>query len=399
MKITFPLSSSAILTGAALMLIASSCSGSGVEVTVNPSTPRSGDIVEIPAGNIVDQLGTDRLLVVAQSGDTVMSQLTHDNKLIFPGADGTYKIVPASATTDTSTTVSDGKPVPAKDALVFGRLYPERADDIAWENDLVGFRIYGPATQAKGEKAFGYDIFFKYPGTGLVVEDLYRPETDPATWVKVDSLRAIDPALAEEFIKSFSYHIDHGKGMDCYAVGPTLGAGVAALMPADSIAFPWCYDKAEVLDNGPLRFTVELTFAPKAIGADSAVVEHRLISLDAGSHMNRTRVWYDGLTVPTPVTAGLPRRDDTASVTDSDAGIIAYADPTQGPDNGRALLGVYFPAGIREACERDGHILGVTDYTPGDTLEYYWGFAWDKTDIKNMEEWRQYLESFSRSHK
>lgn len=389
MKFISPLRPSAIIAGAALMLIASSCSDGGVEVKVDPSTPRSGDMVEVSADYIVDRLGTDRLQVIAPSGEAVTSQLTHDNKLIFLGADGTYKVMPAPAVADSTET----------DALVFGRLYPERADDIAWENDLVGFRIYGPATQAKGEKAFGYDIFFKYPGTGLVVEELYRPETDPATWVKVDSLRSIDPALAEEFIKSFSYHIDHGKGMDCYAVGPTLGAGVAALMPADSIAFPWCYDKAEVLDNGPLRFTVELTFAPKAIGTDSAVVEHRLISLDAGSHMNRTRVWYDGLTVPTPVTAGLPRRDDTASVTDSDTGIIAYSDPTQGPDNGRALLGVYFPAGIREACERDGHILGITDYTPGDTLEYYWGFAWDKTDIKNLEEWRQYLESFSRSHK
>lgn len=383
----------------ALMLMASSCSGNGVEVNVDPTTPRSGDIVEVSADNIVHRLGTDRLQVIAPSGEKVISQLTHDNKLIFPGADGTYKVVPAPHVTDSTEADAADRPVPAEGAVVFGRLYPERADDIAWENDLVGFRIYGPATQAKGEKAFGYDIFFKYPGSGLVVEDLYRPETDPATWMKVDSLRAIDPALAEEFIKSFSYHIDHGKGMDCYAVGPTLGAGVAALMPADSIAFPWCYDKAEVLDNGPLRFTVKLTFAPVVIGNDSSVVEHRLISLDAGSHLNRTRVWYDGLTVPTSVTAGFPRRDDSASIADATAGIIAYADPTQGPDNGRALLGVYFPAGIREICERDGHILGITDYAPGDTLEYYWGFAWDKTDIKDPEEWKQYLDAFSKTHK
>lgn len=52
---------------------------------------------------------------------------------------------------------------------VTGRLYPERADDVAWENEKVGFRIYGPATQAKGERSFGYDIFFKYPDKGLVL--------------------------------------------------------------------------------------------------------------------------------------------------------------------------------------------------------------------------------------
>ena len=29
--------------------------------------------------------------------------------------------------------------------------------------------------------------------------------------------------------RGISYHVDHGNGMDCYAVGPTLGGGTAAL--------------------------------------------------------------------------------------------------------------------------------------------------------------------------
>ena len=35
--------------------------------------------------------------------------------------------------------------------------------------------------------------------------------------------------------------------MDCYAVGPTLGAGVAALMAGDTIIYPYCYRTQETV--------------------------------------------------------------------------------------------------------------------------------------------------------
>ena len=277
---------------------------------------------------------------------------------------------------------------------VYGRLYPERADDVAWENEVVGFRIYGPGTQKKNEKAYGYDIFFKHPTCDLIVEKLYEPETNPATWVKVDSLRKIDPKLADEFISTFSYHIDHGLGMDCYAVGPTLGDGVAAILDGDSICFPWCYEKATVLENGPKRFTVRLDFAPVAKGADKSVTEHRLITLDSGSHLNKCKVWFDGLSGSRKIVAGVPRRDDHRAYLDAERGIVAYADPTQGPDNGRAMLGVRMP-GAEKAYEAHGHILLEKTIAPTDTLEYEWGFAWDRArnaDIPDFDAWLDYLK-------
>lgn len=277
------------------------------------------------------------------------------------------------------------------ETVVSGRIYPERADDVAWENELVGFRIYGPATQAKGEKAYGYDIFFKHPSEELIVPQLYAPETDPETWRKVDSLRAVNPELADEFIKTFSYHIDHGLGMDCYAVGPTLGAGVAALLDCDTICFPWCYEKAEILENGPLRFTVRLDFPPRRVGQDSTVIEHRLISLESNSHLNKTKVWYDGLSDSRGIVAGFPLRDDSSPYTDMAKGIVAYADPTQGPDNGKAMLGLIFDNPVDSMYVSEGHILARTLINPADTLNYRWGFAWDRTDINTFDAWKEYL--------
>jgi|GEM_PF-1084671 len=275
-----------------------------------------------------------------------------------------------------------------------GRIYPERQDDLAWENNLVGFRAYGPATRRKGEKAYGYDIFFKYPDKGLVLRDLYYEECNPTNWAKADSLRAIDRKLASDFINSFSYHIDNGKGMDCYAVGPTLGCGASAIMLNDSLLYSWCHETAEILESDTDRFRALLTYPAKSIGQAENVVEKRLISLEKNSYLNRCEVSFEGLDQPYEIAVGFPLRDDSEIISDTKRGIIAYADPTQGPGNGKALLGIVIPGGADRIEKRDGHILAIKKIEPGSSLCYYWGFAWDKCDIRNMKQWTKYLENY-----
>lgn len=383
-----PLLSSFVL--AALILSAGCTQKNGVEVDIanNLDLDRKGEMVELNAHQIIERLGSENYYVVDAEGNEIPSQTTHDGLIIFQvdvaaNSSSTYTILP-SDTLHTYPTV------------VTGRIYPERADDVAWENELVGFRAYGPATQAKGERAFGYDIFFKHATEEPILETLYAAETSPRTWEIVDSLRKIDNQLAEDYISTFSYHIDHGLGMDCYAVGPTLGAGVAALAPGDSLNIPWCYSKAEVLDNGPLRFSVSLFFEPRPVVTDS-IDEFRIISLDAGSRLNRTYVDYTGFKEAKMhrMALGFPRRDDSAALTDRN-GIIAYADPTQGPDNGKAMLGIVNPSGFRSFAESEGHILGFTELPVDWTLEYYWGFAWDREDIKSFDEWTKYLSDYAK---
>lgn len=383
-----PLLSSFVL--AALILSAGCTQKNGVEVDIanNLDLDRKGEMVELNAHQIIERLGSENYYVVDAEGNEIPSQTTHDGLIIFQAdvaanSSSTYTILP-SDTLHTYPTV------------VTGRIYPERADDVAWENELVGFRAYGPATQAKGERAFGYDIFFKHATEEPILETLYAAETSPRTWEIVDSLRKIDNQLAEDYISTFSYHIDHGLGMDCYAVGPTLGAGVAALAPGDSLNIPWCYSKAEVLDNGPLRFTLSLDFATRGVGIDS-ISESRIITLDAGSQLNKASVTYNGFedTETCRVAFGFPRRDESAALNDS-TGIIAYADPTQGPDNGKAMLGIVKPSGFDYFAESEGHILGFDNVATDAPIEYFWGFAWDREDIKSFDEWTKYLSDYAK---
>ena len=376
-------------------------------VTVTVTNPlameRSNEMVEVSMETVIDRLGladTAQIVVLNADGQQVPYQITYDGKVIFPAA------IAAGGTA--TYTIQTGTPE-AFDVKACGRCYPERMDDMAWENDLVAFRAYGPALQAKGERGFGYDLFTKYNTTEPILEAMYAKELDKETLAKIAELKKTDPKAAAELSRERSYHIDHGYGMDCYAVGPTLGAGVAALMVNDSIIYPWCYKNQEILDNGPLRFTVKLEFTPLTVKGDSTVVETRLITLDAGSHLNKTAVSYSNLKETLPIVAGIVLHEpDGAVVADAANGYITYVDPTTGPDNGKIFMGAAVPAVVKDAKtvlfsekekkERnnaDGHVLAVSDYEPGSEYVYYWGFAWDKADIKTADAWNRYMADFA----
>ena len=376
-------------------------------LTVTVSNPlameRTNEIIEIPMNKVVGELGladTAQVIVLDKEGMEVPYQITYDVKLIFPAT--------VAAESSDTYTLQIGTPADVS-VKACGRVYPERLDDLAWENDLVGFRAYGPALQARGERGFGYDLFTKRETTEPVLEEMYAMQTSEENWAKANELRKTDPKAAGELIHSFSYHVDHGYGMDCYAVGPTLGAGVAALMINDSILYPWCYKDYEILDNGPLRFTVKLEFHPFTVKGETTVVETRIITLDTGSHLNRTTVMYSHLQETLPIVTGIVLHEpDGAIVADAANGYITYVDPTNGPDQGRIFIGAAFPTDVKEAktvlfseAEKkqrnnaDGHVLAVSEYEPNGEYVYYWGFAWDRADIQTPEAWNEYMKAFA----
>lgn len=374
-----------------------------VTVTNPLAMERSNEMVEVSMETVTNRLGladTAQIVVLNADGQQVPYQITYDDKVIFPAT---------VAANDIATyTIQTGTPE-AFDVKACGKCYPERMDDMAWENDLVAFRAYGPALQAKGERGFGYDLFTKRDTSEPILEAMYAKETDRETRAKLRELKKTDPEKADALLKEMSYHIDHGHGMDCYAVGPTLGAGVAALMVDDNIIYPWCYKNQEILDNGPLRFTVKLEFNPLTVKGDSTVVETRLITLDAGSHLNRTAVSYSNLKETLPIVTGIVLHEpDGAVVADAANGYITYVDPTTGLDNGKIFMGAAVPTVVKDAKtvlfsekekkERnnaDGHVLAVSDYEPGSEYVYYWGFAWDRADIKTADAWNLYMADFA----
>lgn len=365
---------------------------------------RVGEMVEIPMETIKNQLNVSDASSIILSDDKGIEtpfQLTFDQKIIFPAT--------VAASSEKTYTLRKGTPseVPMR---VCGKVYPVRMDDLAWENDLVGFRAYGPALQALGERGFGYDLFTKRGTPEPVLEKMYAMETDKETWERINELKKTDPVAAEELRKTITYHVDRGYGMDCYAVGPTLGAGVAALMDGTDIIYPWCYKHVDILDNGPLRFTAKLEFTPLNVRGKDNVIETRVISLDLGSHLNRTSVSYTQLEEAMSIVTGIVMHNtDGAVVTDAKEGYMTYVDPTTGPNQGTIFMGAAFPNEVKEAKTQlfspeekksrnnaDGHVLAISNYVPGKEYVYYWGFAWDRADIQSKEAWNDYMAGFAK---
>ena len=351
---------------------------SGATLLVSNSLPydRLGEAVELPLNDIDTRFRTGFILTDA-AGHEIDYQNTSDSTLLF------LADVPASS--ESRYCLKSGNPSPVK-PKVFGRKFPEHKDNMNWENDCAAYVAYGPALQRSGERGFGYDVWTKSVDT-LVIEERNR-------------LRDLGKSL----------HRDHGNGMDAYIVANTLGAGTAALLNDDgSLIYPWAWREYEIVDNGPLRFKVRLTYNPAVIGDDPSVVEQRVITLDAGSELNRAEVSYEGLSRTRRIAPGIVVHRQNPYGDIAGDNVIAYADSTDNPRNGNGVIfvGVIVPdnevdityrAVDQPARDALGHILAVSDYAPGDTFTYYWGSSWTKRPgaPATLNEWLELLRDRAR---
>lgn len=380
-----------------------------VTLTVNnPVKTARLEMVEVKVEDVKRKMSNGKwsgLVVVTDAdGKEIPSQVTYDGKLIFQaGVGGKGKSIYY---------VQQGTPqqyeVKAK-----GRLFVERQDEFGWENDRVAYRVYGHGG------AVGYDLFNKST-SDLMLDYWYASEQN-------QEMRSVSKQLhdrgyhdlADQVYNAYCYHIDHGKGMDCYTVGPTLGGGANALLNDDgSLFMPQCYKTFEILDQGPLRFTVKFTY-PEQEYKGEKVTETRIISLDAGSHFNRVTVSYQGLTHPAQMAAGtvIHQSNPTAYVLSQENGYMGYEDlgdasvynakyrDELAKQMGKIYVGLLFPQKNismsyqqRENGIATGHILATTLLSIVNhqlsTYTYYFGSGWDKnpnTGFHSLTDWEAHL--------
>ena len=382
-----------------LMLPMTSWAGKTVTITVtNDENEQRQELVEIDLKTIVDKLalGEDDAFVVRNAfGQQVDYQVTYDGKLLID-----VSVRPCGKA---QFTVSKGVPEPMK-TWVKGKMYPTRKDDIAWENDRGAYRVYGPALQRTGEKSFGTDVWTKNTPE-IVVEDRYTADYDGNILKNIYHKKGQGDKWRDEDLHT-SFHLDHGNGLDCYSVGSTLGCGTPALMDGNTLIYPYCYKEYEILDNGPLRFTVALTYHPAKVKKDENVVEHRIMSLDKGSNFNKITVWYEGLTKPCDFASGVVIHSEDKENVVLGSNYVHYADPTDNPakHNFQVYVAALFPYGdVKTKMLKydtpnkgiEGHALGILKKLENNQkYTYYAGSAWSKADVRTQREWQVRIDSF-----
>lgn len=382
-----------------LMLPMTSWAGKTVTITVtNDENEQRQELVEIDLKTILDKLalGEDDAFVVRNAfGQQVDYQVTYDGKLLID-----VSVRPCGKA---QFTVSKGVPEPMK-TWVKGKMYPTRKDDIAWENDRGAYRVYGPALQRTGEKSFGMDVWTKNTPE-IVVEDRYTADYDGNILKNIYHKKGQGDKWRDEDLHT-SFHLDHGNGLDCYSVGSTLGCGTPALMDGNTLIYPYCYKDYEILDNGPLRFTVALTYHPAKVKKDENVVEHRIMSLDKGSNFNKITVWYEGLTKPCDFASGVVIHSEDKESVVLGSNYVHYADPTDNPakHNFQVYVAALFPYGdVKTKMLKydtpnkgiEGHALGILKKLENNQkYTYYAGSAWSKADVRTQREWQVRIDSF-----
>ena len=272
---------------------------------------------------------------------------------------------------DGAARAESGVAAPAK---AYGRFVPERQDDFTWENDKVAFRVYGPASQGKGQVS-GVDAWLK-----------------KVPWPVIDN-------WYEGHLAGKSYHVDHGEGYDPFHVGDSRGVGGTAIW-IDGTPWPAGKFKSyEILQNsGPV---VEFRLLYEWDTPIGMVAESKTISLNMGEQLYRVNSVFslDGQPAALPIAIGLTTHDEAAPAAGNrDRGQITTWEEIDGLGLGTAVL--LEPEKVKEVLhlpkeDKDAsHIWLITSSNDEGELGFRAGFAWEAAgEIMSPQAWDQYLNT------
>jgi len=266
----------------------------------------------------------------------------------------------------------------------YARLVPERLDDLAWENDRVAFRVYGPALRNKPEDS-GIDA-----------------------WCKRVPYPVVDAWYERARLLKQSYHQDRGEGFDGYHVGDSRGCGGIGLWVDGKMVTADTYRSATILWTSPqiAEFKTVYEYPIKVRGLP--VYEHRLTRLRLNERLFEVTLFFSHAAdrraqpirnFPIEVAIGLVSQDKGATSTlDPKAGVVALYENFAGTSLG---TGIVLPASqvLRmdnlpptDADQKHGHAVVFTKTDADGRLAYRAGFAWAADgDITTREQWLNYL--------
>ncbi len=253
--------------------------------------------------------------------------------------------------------------------------YVEPRDDLAWENDHIAFRMYGPALAAEVNN--GIDVWTKrvrYP----IVKKWYA---------------------GEEQTPKIVYHEDHGEGADFFNVGRTLGCGGSGIWYGGRVYQPGVFNSYKIISTGPIRASFELSYDTWNVEG-TILREVKKITLDAGQNLNRIDVTFKGGWEDESITlaCGLVKRDSTKFYKNEEHDWMSlWGQTNSNPENGSLGTGVVFlPKTVTGWAEDSSQYIVLGDAKRGSTFTYYSGAGWTRSgDFKTVEDWNNYLDRFA----
>jgi hypothetical protein len=260
-------------------------------------------------------------------------------------------------------------------------------DDLAWENDKVAFRIYGPALRS-GPEDSGIDVWCKR---------VPYPVLDK--WYENDRLRKI------------SYHKDNGEGFDGYHVGDTRGCGGVGLWVDGKLVTADTYQSAGIIWTKPdvAEFRTVYQYAIKT--GNKSLTETRTTRLSLGQRLFEVSSVFSlkgekksDATLPYEIAIGVVTQNKGAAITLApESGIIAVHEPLAGKGLGTGVIvdprSVIRTETLPATDKERKHEQAVVFVRPDEKgrIVYRAGFAWaGDGEITTHAQWLDYLKQQAR---
>ncbi|WP_246036968.1 DUF4861 family protein [Thalassotalea litorea] len=292
------------------------------------------------------------------------------SSILLNGCTGASDTQPTSKTATAQST-----PAANTQVMAYGRFFPERNDDFAWENDKVAFRVYGPAAPLKGHSS-GVDAWLKRVDYSII-DKWYQGHLD-----------------------GISYHVDHGEGYDPYHTGISRGVGGSAVWVDGTAYAPHSYKSYKVLKSGGDEVVFNLVYewyTPLGI-----VKESKMVSLALGSQLYTVNSEYtlDDKPAALPIAIGIATHDEKAETfSNPETGRISAWENIDGQGLGTGAL--VEPSIVKEIkhiasdIKDESHIWIFTESDAQGKLSYKAGFAWQTAaEITTADAWNSYLDTY-----
>lgn len=250
------------------------------------------------------------------------------------------------------------------------RYVPERNQDIAWENDRIAFRLYGPPVRDKVSS--GVDIFAKSVDYSIIDK-----------WYRLNA-RGLD------------YHVDRGEGLDFYHAGFLRGCGGTAVWKGGKPYPSPTYSSHRIIQNNKDKIVFEVVFDPWDAGG-TMVSEKKRITMVNGTAFFKVESTIQAKT----------EEDLTVGI-----GLTTFGQPTvfrsetkgllsswEAPDSTHGHLGtavVVNPSQLKgfDRSTKDEYVLITVK--PGQPFTYYIGAGWEGAEpFKNDGAWTRLLDNTS----
>jgi hypothetical protein len=242
---------------------------------------------------------------------------------------------------------------------------PQRKDDIAWENDRIAHRIYGPALEVTEPTGSGIDV-----------------------WVK-----SVRYPIIDKWYKAGHYHLDTGEGMDCYGVGHSRGCGGIGIWNGTTLSVSGHWQSYEIKEMGGKRTVFTVNYAPWKLPDGHEVSEKRTFTLNKGTNLNLLESTLTSDQLELIVGIGLAKHKGEV-YKNKEKGILAFWE-TSKPENGALGTAIIVPPqNIVGFAEDKSNNLILMKAKPGVPFGWRTGACWSKgLDFHTFDEWKSYLEN------